>query len=68
MVQPRPYFVGSRVKVKHSTPYLLPAGLPEGASGKVIRMETGSRTIEYQRKPFTISMACIDRPLMLARD
>ena len=68
MVQPRPYYVGSWVKVKHAMPYFLPDGLPEGASVKVIKMETGSRTVEYRRKEFSIPMACIDRPLMRVKD
>jgi len=63
MWQEIPYGVGSWVKVKNCTPYLLPGGLPEGASVKVIKMDIGSRTIEYHRKQFEIPMACIDRPL-----
>ena len=68
MWQERPYHVGSWVKVKRSQPYELPDGLPEGASVKVVKIETGSRTVEYRRKEFRIPMACIDRPLMQMRD
>lgn len=68
MWRERPYYVGSWVKVKRCQPYELPEGLPEGASVKVIKMETGQRTVEYRRKPFTIPLACIDRPLIQMRD
>ena len=68
MWKERPYYVGSWVKVRNAKPYFLPDGLPEGASVKIIKMETGQRTVEYRRKPFTIPMACIDRPLIPVRD
>jgi hypothetical protein len=68
MVQPRPYYVGSWVKVKHSTPYMLPDGLPEGASVKVIRFETGARVVEYRGKQFSIPMPCVDRDFIPYRE
>lgn len=68
MWQERPYGVGSWVKVRNCQPYLLPDGLPDGASVKVIQLETGSRTVEYRRTRFTIPMVCVERPLMRVRD
>ncbi|MDA1276574.1 MAG: hypothetical protein O2960_21360 [Verrucomicrobia bacterium] len=56
------------MNVRNAKPYFLPAGLPDGTSVKVIAFRTGYGEVEYWGKQFTISMVCIDQPLVKARD
>jgi len=40
--------------------YVLPAGLPEGATVKIVRFSTGYFDVEFDQKRFEVPIACMD--------
>jgi hypothetical protein len=58
MIRQKPYRIGDLVKVKHvHGGYPLPAGLPEGATVRVLAFDIGYRDVEYQGQVFHVAMA-----------
>jgi hypothetical protein len=60
MMRQRPYHIGSYIKVYQCVPYRLPAGVPDGATVKVISFGIGMREVEYRGVRYEIPMACVD--------
>jgi hypothetical protein len=55
------YRVGDAAIVRHCWGgYRLPAGLPDGASVKVLSIEIGYVYVEYECRCFMVSMACVE--------
>lgn len=40
--------------------YQLPFGLPEGAKVKIVGRNVGYDDVEFEKQPFTVSMACVE--------
>jgi hypothetical protein len=62
MIYKKRYGVGDMVQVKAISPpcYALPAGLPDGATVKVVGKDCGYDDVEYEGKIFRVSMVLVD--------
>lgn len=63
MNAPHAHKPGARVKVHNCFGgYVLPAGLPEGATVSVVSFEIGYYHVEFQGERYRVAMACVELP------